>query len=86
MGRGQPIYAMSLQAEPYQGEVPSNFHHPTVESLVYPFDLRIEQGLTNLEDYRMMADVMMLRNGIVQDMELNDQLLQLEEVEAQTIT
>jgi hypothetical protein len=78
MGRGQPTYMTPLQATPYQGEVPAGFHHPPVESLIYPFNLRIKHGLANLGDYGVTADIMRLRNGVIQDMELADQLLQLE--------
>jgi hypothetical protein len=61
------------------------FHHPPVELLIYPFNLRIEWGLANLGDYGVTADIMRLQNGIIQDMELADQLLQLEEAEAQVV-
>jgi hypothetical protein len=75
MGRGQPIYAMTLQAQLYQGEVPEGFQSPPVELLIYPFNLRVKRGLANLGDYGVMADVIQLRQGVVQDMELADQLL-----------
>jgi hypothetical protein len=42
IGRGQLIYTMPIQAQPFQGEVPDNFHSSLVELLIYPFDLRIE--------------------------------------------
>jgi hypothetical protein len=60
MGRGQPVYVMPLQAEPYTQEVPATFHAPPIESLVYPFDLWIKRGLANLGDYRVTTDVMQL--------------------------
>jgi hypothetical protein len=39
MGRGQPVYALTLQAAPYTQEVLTAFHAPLIESLVYPFNL-----------------------------------------------
>jgi hypothetical protein len=85
MGRGQPVYATNLQAEPYTMEVPTAFYHPPIKSLIYPFNLQIERGLANLGDYGVTADVMRLWNGVIQDMELSDQLTQLEEAEVQAI-
>jgi hypothetical protein len=83
MGRGQPIYVMPLQAQPYQGEVPDGFYPLPVKSLIYPFDLRIEQGLSDLGDYGVTADVMRLQDRVVQDMKLSDQLLCIKEAKPQ---
>jgi hypothetical protein len=85
MGRGQPVYALTLQVKPFTKEVPTTFQAPPIESLIYPFNLWIERGLANLGNYGVTTDVMQLRTGVLQDMELSRHLTQLEEAEAQAI-
>jgi hypothetical protein len=65
MGRGQPIYTASLQAQPYHGEVLTRFLSLPIKSLIYLFNLWIERGLTNLGNYGVTTNLIRLQNGVI---------------------
>jgi hypothetical protein len=81
MGRNLPVYSNRLEAQPYAGEAPEDFHPPPIESLAYPFDLRVERALTNLGDLGILGDVTRLRQGVIRDMEEERHLQVLEREE-----